>query len=352
MNVSDLILNTEETRRRSRSFSDVNNAGDGLAEAATSGDVIPVADAGSSNVAAAASSSWAQVTSGTWAVQFSVDSVDVPTETTIFGLAFASRSRQLGIPNPNVWDSILTIQYRKVSTPLLSTKPVEVYKEPLTMSPIHNKSLEVMKLLHDIYVAFAPSSDCSYFINRKIAAKLVKQLEEPLIVVSRMLPSWCDTIVQNYSFLVSFESRLVYLQSTSFGYSRSISRLQSQSQNNNVANNGDFMTVGRVQRQKIRVDREKLILSMMKMMSIYGMSQAFLEIEFVGEVGTGLGPTLEFYSQVCQQVRKVSGVELPGMKKPVHLWRNDSNAVHSGFIHAPEGLFPAPMDPRDKKMSK
>jgi hypothetical protein len=51
--------------------------------------------------------------------------------------------------------------------------------------------------------------------------------------------------------------------------------------------------------------------------------QAFLEISYNGEPGTGLGPTLEFYQLVSQEVREQK-----------ELWRQQED----------NSLFPAPLE--------
>ena len=54
-----------------------------------------------------------------------------------------------------------------------------------------------------------------------------------------------------------------------------------------------------------------------------------LDFEFQGEEGTGLGPTLEYYTLVASE-----------MKNPEHnLWRNTTDNL----------LFPSPIDPYDLK---
>lgn len=47
--------------------------------------------------------------------------------------------------------------------------------------------------------------------------------------------------------------------------------------------------VGRIQRQKVRIARQRVLESMYKVMELYGRSRAVLEVEYFGEVGTGLG---------------------------------------------------------------
>ncbi len=44
--------------------------------------------------------------------------------------------------------------------------------------------------------------------------------------------------------------------------------------------------------------------SAIKLMSLYSMSPAILEVEFSNEVGTGSGPTLEFYSTVVELLKQ------------------------------------------------
>ncbi|KAJ3090034.1 Ubiquitin fusion degradation protein 4 [Quaeritorhiza haematococci] len=173
----------------------------------------------------------------------------------------------------------------------------------------------------------------SAFSNNKITAKLNRQLDEPLIVASHVLPSWCSAIARDFSFLVPFESRMVYLQSTSFGYTRSMGRWQQQQNNQSRAGSagsgsgsgraGDTSpTLGRIQRQKVRISRSRIMDSMMKVMDLYGSTQALLEVEFFDEVGTGLGPTLEFYASVCKEVQNRQGVVI-SVGSRVKAWRDD-----------------------------
>ena len=55
------------------------------------------------------------------------------------------------------------------------------------------------------------------------------------------------------------------------------------------------------------------------------------------EVGTGLGPTLEFYATVSRELQR----------KDLSLWRegDEDSANPSAFVFNPAGLFPAPLSP-------
>jgi E3 ubiquitin-protein ligase TRIP12 len=66
---------------------------------------------------------------------------------------------------------------------------------------------------------------------------------------------------------------------------------------------------------------------------IYGSSSSVLEVEYFEEVGTGLGPTLEFYSLASKEFAR----------KSLKLWRNEDDTLTSTYVHHPRGLYPAPL---------
>jgi len=71
----------------------------------------------------------------------------------------------------------------------------------------------------------------------------------------------------------------------------------------------------------------------MKVMHLYGHSPSILEVEYFDEVGTGLGPTLEFYSTVSKEFSK----------KKLKLWRENESTPGDEYAFGKRGLFPAPM---------
>jgi len=256
----------------------------------------------------------------------------------------------------------------------------------------------------------------SAFTNNKLTAKLNRQLNEPLIVASHVLPCWCSLLAKHFSFIVPFDTRLTYLSSTSFGYSRSMGRWQRNpnggggvgggigsgghrghghgghsllgggggSGGGGNSRNGDGSSdtahLGRIQRQKVRLSRHRILDSMIKVVELYGSTQALLEVEFFDEVGTGLGPTLEFYSLVCKEIQRrvcpLVGLNIMngnGHYEKLPVWRDegfttlDKHSLNTsvsdessleetknvkkvkkekldGYVVAPLGLFPAPMN--------
>ena len=54
---------------------------------------------------------------------------------------------------------------------------------------------------------------------------------------------------------------------------------------------------------QVRVNRKRVLDSAAKVMELYGAGRALLELEFFDEAGTGLGPTLEFYALLAQELQ-------------------------------------------------
>lgn len=59
-----------------------------------------------------------------------------------------------------------------------------------------------------------------------------------------------------------------------------------------------------------------------------------MEVEFFSEVGSGLGPTLEFYALVSKEFAR----------KDLGLWRDSDPSGTSSYVFNPSGLFPSPLD--------
>ncbi|KAL8242366.1 hypothetical protein R6Q59_012668 [Mikania micrantha] len=186
------------------------------------------------------------------------------------------------------------------------------------------------------------------FINSKLTSKLSGQIQDALSLCSGIVPSWCYQLTKACPFLFPFETRREYLYLTAFGLSRALHRIQQQQQG---ADRHESMyerefRVGRLQRQKVRVSRNRILESAAKVMEMYSSQKAVLEVEYFGEIGTGLGPTLEFYTLLSHDLQKARlrmwrcnfpesvGGEL-GEKKT-------GKGAEGDLVSAPLGLFPCP----------
>uniref|UniRef100_A0A7S2F376 HECT domain-containing protein n=1 Tax=Pycnococcus provasolii TaxID=41880 RepID=A0A7S2F376_9CHLO len=216
----------------------------------------------------------------------------------------------------------------------------------------------------------------SEFISRKLSTKLTRQLQDVLVVCTGGLPLWCRRLVCEHSYLFPFALRRQYFQLTSLGISRALNLLQEQQDTagERSMGGGRDLRVGRVQRQKVRIGRERILESAEKVMEMYCGQRTMLEVEFFGEVGTGLGPTLEFYSLLSKAMRRRDlkmwrdagdmppqarprcasenfvPMEMDGVPEDVRVVdvvdSDDADADDlEQYVHAPHGLFPQPLPP-------
>ncbi|XP_078166740.1 HECT ubiquitin protein ligase family protein KAK [Carex rostrata] len=166
------------------------------------------------------------------------------------------------------------------------------------------------------------------FVNNKLTPKLSRQIQDVLALCSGSLPSWCYQLTKSCPFLFPFETRRQYFYSTAFGLSRALHRLQQQQGADNTNSSSvREVRVGRLQRQKVRVSRNRILDSAAKVMEMFSSQKAVLEVEYFGEVGTGLGPTLEFYTLLSHDLQKAS----------LGLWRSSSNFEDSSVLEADLG---------------
>lgn len=217
------------------------------------------------------------------------------------------------------------------NTPIMSSKSgastlspnSPVRGEFITSENVNCTVDDVLQLLNQInalnQTIYKTGDQCNYqqrtllppdlFLSKKITNKLQQQIQDPLVLASNSLPSWCEVLNQTCPFLFPFETRQLYFNCTAFGASRSIVCLQSQ---RDVTIERQRMPglsprrdeqheyrVGRLKHERVKVPRnEELLEWAMQVMRMHCNRKSVLEVEFLGEEGTGLGPTLEFYALV------------------------------------------------------
>ena len=180
-------------------------------------------------------------------------------------------------------------------------------------------------------------------LDSTLTGKVLRQLQDPLSLCSGV-PGWMDALIRACPYVFSFECKHQYFSCTQLGLSRGLSRLQAAEQAAGVTPTAgrhggagaDPRSVSlRIQRQKVRISRARILESATKVLELYGTNKAMLEVEFFGEVGTGLGPTLEFYT--------ISSREL--QRKTLGLWRAGlQESAEDEYAQPSEcGLFPAPL---------
>lgn len=290
-------------------------------------------------------------------IEFLINGEVVPPGTTVYGAIYRSLQKNPHeIVSPRlIWTALPhVVNFRKVlgstNEPDDELYPVDSNAGYITSTnsgvsdlsslgdPVTIEVLHLLKVLHRINGRTTnPGASDALFLNYKLTAKLNRQLEEPLIVASGTLPDWSIDITRNFPFVFPLETRVFFLQSTSFGYSRLIdlwqSRNKQQGDNNSALNARNVVQLGRPVRHKFRLSRKKLFQGAIKVLDGYASAPGLLEIEYFDEAGTGMGPTLEFYANVSKEF----------CKKELYLWR-DTDGSNSLYVNYRTGLFPRPMD--------
>ena len=186
-----------------------------------------------------------------WHIEFSLNDKVISNETTIYRAVHKPSGPIDDQTSRSVWSAIHPIKFKRVPGPpppepsslkLLSEVSTESTASGIPASldkhPATSSILRLLNILHALNAnlddVLAENKDLlklnaerlSQFVNTKLTAKLNRQMEEPLIVASNCLPSWSEDLARLYPFLFPFETRHLFLQSTSFGYARSMTRWQ------------------------------------------------------------------------------------------------------------------------------
>lgn len=227
-------------------------------------------------------------------------------------------------------------------------------------------SLNVKRIVTESLEADSRNPSHELYMSKKITNKLLQQIQDPLVLSSNSLPTWCEDFNQSCPFLFPFETRQVYFNCTAFGASRSIVWLQSQKDvtlerqrtpglSPRHVDQHEFR-VGRLKHERVKVPRSNELLAWaMEVMKLHCNRKSVLEIEFHNEEGTGLGPTLEFYALVANELQRsdlkmwlcedhdVMAEEIHDIAHEIE----DSQAKPLGYyVRRPSGLFPVPL-PQD-----
>ncbi|KAI3896011.1 hypothetical protein MKW92_017974 [Papaver armeniacum] len=167
----------------------------------------------------------------------------------------------------------------------------------------------------------------SEFVSSKLTEKLEQQMVNPAAVSAGAMPAWCSQLMAECPFLFSFEARNKYFLLTVIRSPLVQSHSSSTSSSNNSSPGSDRRSlVGNFPRKKYQFPRTHILHSAAQMMDAQA-NKVTLEVEYNEEVGTGLGPTLEFYTLVSHEFQKLG----------LGMWRGDRS-----FPIASSGLFPRP----------
>lgn len=123
------------------------------------------------------------------------------------------------------------------------------------------------------------------YLSPKLNSIAVKYFEEPISLSRRSMPDWVKVLPKDSWFLFSFPNRLKILDNYRY--------VQNESY--------------RVPRHKVKIDRDNILDGAIIIMNDSALiQQGILEVQYENEMGTGNGPTLEFFTIVSQNIRQLN----------------------------------------------
>ena len=140
------------------------------------------------------------------------------------------------------------------------------------------------------------------FINSKVTLLISKVASDSYSISRSNLPSWCKKLNLDCGFLSKFDSRQLLFK-VSFDPRRNLINLQNYLKSKDPNYRGTI-TLEKSMRLKIIVERDKTIENGLKILDnpVTSRFKGYLEFEFMGEIGNGIGPTLEFYRIITEKL--------------------------------------------------
>jgi len=191
------------------------------------------------------------------------------------------------------------------------------------------------------------------FINSKLTAKVKRQLQDPIVIMTSNIPTWLKDIGCVCPFLFPFETRQLLFYVTSFDRDRALLRLLDSAPE--LVQDTQERVTPDLDRKKRVISRETILKQGEQLMSELASSRSLLEIQYEGEVGTGLGPTLEFYSLISKELQRADLQLWKGatVKIGTEEMMEEEEGVASEcveYVHSDSGLYPLPI-PKNCKSS-
>ncbi|KAH9108958.1 hypothetical protein LEN26_014078 [Aphanomyces euteiches] len=233
-----------------------------------------------------------------------------------------------------IWEDTHELNFRIVEDDTKSDEEIKTRETTLPdePSPLLRSCLDLFKLVYNMSLPVSTG----VFVNDALSVQIKRNLTQPLIVAIQSFPKWCSMLMASYAFLLPLETKLHFLYASAFGPARAIQYLsktlwkqeavvdsnENRSRRAEAAALAAAVTrVAKIPRLKVRVARSKLLQSAIKLLAAYGGQKAIIEIEYLGEVGTGLGPTTEFFSLVSNEIQA----------QALSLWRHEGPTAPSAL---------------------
>uniref|UniRef100_A0A3P8WY34 E3 ubiquitin-protein ligase n=1 Tax=Cynoglossus semilaevis TaxID=244447 RepID=A0A3P8WY34_CYNSE len=227
--------------------------------------------------------------------------------------------------------------------------PLDTYltSEPPETITFDDPSLEVnllLRVLHSISRYWFYLYDVIGFnqtINNVLETQAKAQILYSLPHASAgNIPTWLIELGKTCPFFFPFDTRQMLFYVTAFDRDRAMQRLLDTNPEINQSDSQDSRVAPRLDRKKRTINRDELLKQAESVMQDLGSSRAMLEIQYENEVGTGLGPTQEFYALVSQELQRAD----------LGLWRGEEVTLANPkgsqegtkYMFSSRGLFAVP----------
>ena len=141
----------------------------------------------------------------------------------------------------------------------------------------------------------------SMFVSSKMDSLLKKYL---------LLKHWIDSmskkdeaiieIVQHFPMMYDFQTRILFFKLTAFSSLRNRYYASELSMRTRIREESGVT----ISRRKIQVSRDTILSDALNKIKDLQNDDSFLEFQFENEVGTGLGPTLEYYALISKVIKE------------------------------------------------
>uniref|UniRef100_A0A915K6P3 E3 ubiquitin-protein ligase n=1 Tax=Romanomermis culicivorax TaxID=13658 RepID=A0A915K6P3_ROMCU len=170
--------------------------------------------------------------------------------------------------------------------------PLSQYLTPKLPLDISDPSFECLNLMRIIFylsrfwfVVFKDALICDYtpilnisdFYNAKIAGKISRQLQDPLMLIAGQIPTWIE-----HPFLCTFEIRMALFHVLALDRDRALQRLLDTFFDTSHASASERLTP-RLERRKVIISREDILRQAESALNNVENSRAVLEVQYENE---------------------------------------------------------------------
>lgn len=157
----------------------------------------------------------------------------------------------------------------------------------------------------------------SLFCNKNFSNEILQYIE------TNKMNDDVKYIIDHHSYLFDYHSKLNYVKVPSLNENMFKGNLEKK------------------QKLKFRVKRDDFMKSTLSFIKSLNSNSGKLDIEFENEIGTGIGPTLEFFTKLSHEFQR----------KNLSMWVDDQNNNDNEFIFCKGGLYPLPTLHKSKELS-